>query len=303
MELSLVVPSYNEEKNVEKFYKVAVETFKNIKNYEIIFINDGSKDNTLFELKKLIKDKKVKVISFSRNFGKESAMLAGLEASSGKYVCVIDADLQQNPKYVLKMLDILKKDDNLDVVAAFQKERKEGKILTFFKNCFYNIIGSMSEVKFKQGASDFRLFTRKVIKSILELNEHNRFSKGIFSWVGYNTYYLEYEVETRKEGTSAWSFNKLFNYAIEGIVSFTVTPLRITFFLAIISFLIGLLLLILYFVLNLQLLTGITSIILLVSSFNFLVLGIISEYLSKIYIESKDRPHYIIREKINFDKE
>ena len=230
MKLSLVVPCYNEEGNVKTFYNYVKEKYKDIKNYELVFVNDGSRDNTFNELKEVSTDKKhVKVLSFSRNFGKESAMLAGLKHADGDYVAIIDADMQQDPMIVLDMLNILEKDDNYDIVAAFQEKRREGKLLSFFKKSFYSIINNMSQVEFRQGASDFRLFRRCVVEAILSLEEKNRFSKGIFSFVGYNTYYLPYVPEERNAGVSSFSFSKLLNYAISGIVSFSTTLLPMPF--------------------------------------------------------------------------
>ena len=206
--LSVIVPCYNEEKNISKFYNKLKEDLKDI-DLELIFVNDGSKDKTQEELDKILKHKefKIKVIHFSRNFGKESAMLAGLEnvRKDSEYISIIDADLQQNPKYLLDMYKILNEKADYDEVACFQKKRKEG-ILSFFKKTFYKIINTFSEVEFKNGVSDFRMFRRTVMDAILSIKEHNRFSKGIFSYIGFNIYYMPYEVEKRKEGKTSWNF-------------------------------------------------------------------------------------------------
>ncbi|MBM6838890.1 glycosyltransferase family 2 protein, partial [Clostridium saudiense] len=180
-------------------------------------------DNTFNELERLYnEDKKhVKVINFSRNFGKEAALLAGLQKSVGDYVSIIDADLQQNPKYLIEMIEFLENNQEYDMVAAYQKVRKEGKILTFFKDSFYNLINYISEIEFTKSASDFRTLRRNVVNSIIQLPERCRFSKGIFSWVGFKTHYIEYEVEDRNSGESKWNFWKLFTYAINGIISFS----------------------------------------------------------------------------------
>ena len=186
MDLSIVVPCYNEEGNVELFYEEVQKVFKGKKiKYEIVFVNDGSSDNTLDRLTNIVDQKKqnIKVINFSRNFGKEAAMYAGLKEAEGELVTIIDADLQQRPELILRMIDILNENEQFDSVAAFQEVRKEGKVLTFFKDTFYKVINSMSTVPFVQGASDFRTFRRKVVDSILELSEYHRFSKGIFSFV------------------------------------------------------------------------------------------------------------------------
>ena len=189
--LSVIVPCYNEEKNIVKFYNKILEDLKDI-DLELIFINDGSKDKTQVEVDKLLKNKdfKIKCINFSRNFGKESAMLAGLEnvRKDADYISIIDADLQQNPKYLLKMYKYLNENLEIDEVACYQKKRKEG-ILSIFKKAFYKIINSFSEVEFKNGVSDFRMFRRPVLEAIISIKEHNRFSKGIFSYVGFNIYY------------------------------------------------------------------------------------------------------------------
>ncbi|MBF0987017.1 MAG: glycosyltransferase family 2 protein, partial [Clostridiales bacterium] len=221
--LSVIVPCYNEEKNISKFYNKLKEDLKDI-DLELIFVNDGSKDKTKEELDKILKHKefKIKVIHFSRNFGKESAMLAGLEnvRKDSEYISIIDADLQQNPKYLLDMYKILNENADYDEVACFQKKRKEG-ILSFFKKTFYKIINTFSEVEFKNGVSDFRMFRRTVMDAILSIKEHNRFSKGIFSYIGFNIYYMPYEVEKRKEGKTSWNFFSLFSYALLGFKNFT----------------------------------------------------------------------------------
>lgn len=305
MDLSIVVPCYNEEGNVELFYEEVQKVFKGKKiKYEIVFVNDGSSDNTLDRLTNIVDQKKqnIKVINFSRNFGKEAAMYAGLKEAEGGLVTIIDADLQQRPELILRMIDILNENEQFDSVAAFQEVRKEGKVLTFFKDTFYKVINSMSTVPFVQGASDFRTFRRKVVDSILELSEYHRFSKGIFSFVGYNTYYLPYEVEERNSGTSKWNFFKLFNYAIDGIVAFTTSPLRAPFYISIVTFLVGFI----YFIVALFKGVSEFKVILLVMLFLFsllfMVVGVIGEYLSRTYIQVKQRPIYIVKERLESKK-
>ncbi len=305
MDLSIVVPCYNEEGNVELFYEEVQKVFKGKKiKYEIVFVNDGSSDNTLDRLTNIVDQKKqnIKVINFSRNFGKEAAMYAGLKEAEGELVTIIDADLQQRPELILRMIDILNENEQFDSVAAFQEVRKEGKVLTFFKDTFYKVINSMSTVPFVQGASDFRTFRRKVVDSILELSEYHRFSKGIFSFVGYNTYYLPYEVEERNSGTSKWNFFKLFNYAIDGIVAFTTSPLRAPFYISIVTFLVGFI----YFIVALFKGVSEFKVILLVMLFLFsllfMVVGVIGEYLSRTYIQVKQRPIYIVKERLESKK-
>ena len=209
MKLSLVIPCYNEQDNVELFYNTATEVFKDKGfDYELIFVNDGSRDQTMDKLRHIyeIADENVKVVGFSRNFGKESAIYAGLKESRGEMVCLIDADMQQRPELVLDMMAILDKDPNYDAVACYQEDRRESKVLSAFKDCFYKIINKTSEIEFKSGASDFRLLRRCVVDAVLSMSEYHRFSKGIFSWVGFNTYYMPYIVEDRANGTSKWNF-------------------------------------------------------------------------------------------------
>lgn len=305
MDLSIVVPCYNEEGNVELFYEEVQKVFKGKKiKYEIVFVNDGSSDNTLDRLTSIVDQKKqnIKVINFSRNFGKEAAMYAGLKEAEGELVTIIDADLQQRPELILRMIDILNENEQFDSVAAFQEVRKEGKVLTFFKDTFYKVINSMSTVPFVQGASDFRTFRRKVVDSILELSEYHRFSKGIFSFVGYNTYYLPYEVEERNSGTSKWNFFKLFNYAIDGIVAFTTSPLRAPFYISIVTFLVGFIYFIVALFKGVSEFTVILLVMLFLFSLLFMVVGVIGEYLSRTYIQVKQRPIYIVKERLESKK-
>ena len=213
MKLSLVVPCFNEENNVFPFYRAVEETFVPLGiEHEIIFVNDGSSDGTPEKLKALYRQAQspVTVISFSRNFGKEAAMFAGLEHVKGDYVCLIDADLQQRPEVVAEMVRILDEEPDLDCVAAFQDQRSESAALRFFKDGFYKLINSVSTTRFTQGASDFRTFRRKVAESVISLGEYHRFSKGLLSWVGYNVRYIPYKAEERASGESKWSFKNAF---------------------------------------------------------------------------------------------
>lgn len=310
MKLSLVVPCYNEVDTVEKFYDAVKAAFKEeIKEYEIIFVNDGSKDRTLDKLHQIFNanEEKIKVVSFSRNFGKESAMYAGLKQAVGDYVTIIDADLQQRPEIVVDMVHILDEQPDIDCVAAYQAERKEGKVLTFFKNTFYKVINKMSEVEFVSGASDFRTFRQSVNQAILDLPEHNRFSKGIFSWVGFNVHYMPYEVQEREGGVSKWSFVKLLRYATDGILAFTTAPLKlavgiggITTLGAIVYFIVFLL----DFLINhhgISSTTWVIGVLIFCCGIQLLVLGIIGEYLSKLYMEGKNRPIYIAKEILSYE--
>lgn len=310
MKLSIIIPCYNEEKNVILIHDCIKENFKKVKSYEMIFINDGSKDKTYESLKELASTSKenVKVINFSRNFGKEAAMYAGLKHSTGEYVSIIDADMQQDPKLVLNMIDFLDEHEEYDSVATYQEKRKENSVVSFFKNCFYKIINKMSDTSFIQGASDFRTFRRSMVDSILSLNEYFRFSKGIFSWVGYNTYYMPYTVNERATGTSSWSFRSLFKYAIEGIVSFSTAPLKISTFIGLFSSLLSILYLI--FVVIQKIAFGISIpgyatiivLILLLGGLQLFSLGILGEYMARTYVETKRRPVYIVKDLLDSKK-
>lgn len=311
MDLSIVVPCYNEEKNVGLFYHEVVKALKNHKiKYEIIFINDGSKDNTLDNLKQIAEmaKEKIKIINFSRNFGKEAGIYAGLKEAKGNYVSIIDVDLQQEPSLILKMLDIIKDNNDYDCVAAYQEKRKDPFFRKIFSNLFYKLINKISDVNFVNGASDFRLLNRKMVDAILELSEYYRFSKGIFSFVGFNTYYLPYTANKRVHGESKWSFLKLIKYAIEGLVAFTTAPLRIaTYFGIVIS---GISFIYLVILISQTLILGIDvpgyasilSMVLLLGGIQLFALGIIGEYLGRTYVETKRRPIYIAKEIIDNGK-
>ena len=312
MKLSLVVPCYNEEGNVLKFAEVVDRVFKKQKfDYEIIFVNDGSVDGTMDKLRDLLNNsnQNIKVINFSRNFGKEAGIYAGLKNSIGDYVSIIDADLQQDPKYVLKMVKFLDENSNYDAVVAYQKVRHDGAILSFFKKGFYRIINRMSETDFVQGASDFRTFRRYMVNTILDVKEYFRFSKGIFSWVGFNNYYMPYDVKERNSGKTSWSFWKLFKYAIDGIVSFSTAPLRLSTFLGfIISFLSIIYLIVvlvqkIFFYVAVPGYATIVGLILLLGGFQLFSIGIIGEYLARTYVETKNRPIYIVREVLTNERE
>lgn len=305
MKLSIIIPCYNEEKNVRLIHDAIVKLFYNKKvTYEMLFVNDGSRDNTIGELKNLVakNEANIKVVNFSRNFGKEAAMYAGLKESSGDYVSIIDADMQQNPSLLLKMLGILEENENYDSVVAYQEKRKESKILVFFKKIFYKLINKIVEIEFVDGASDFRMFRRNMVDAILSMQEYCRFSKGIFSWVGFNTYYMPYQVSERANGTSKWSFWKLFKYAIDGIVSFTTAPLRMAtilgLFISFGSFIYFIIVIIQTVVCGIDV-PGYASLIgisLLLGGIQLLSLGVIGEYLARTYMENKKRPIYIARE-------
>ena len=299
--LSLIVPCYNEEQNVEAFYARCQEVFPT-DQYEVVFVNDGSKDGTYKKLQKLHEEHdNILVVNFSRNFGKESAIYAGLHYASGSYISIIDADLQQDPEIVRNMVNILEEKPDIDVVAAYQAQRHEGKLMSWCKDRFYKFINRLSEVDLRENASDFRTFRASVQKALLDMPEYFRFSKGLFSWVGFETEYIPYEAAERFAGTTKWSFTKLLKYAMEGIISFSTLPLQLaTFFGAIVSAIA-----IIYGIVIIAqtLITGIDVpgyattivVVLFLGGVKLLVMGILGEYLAKTYIQGKHRPVYIAK--------
>ena len=302
MKLSVIIPCKNEEGNIKLLYDKLSGVLMDLK-YELLFIDDGSDDNTLFVLKELYKnDKKhIKILSFSRNFRKEAAMIAGIEHASGEYTCIIDGDLQQNPKYLLEMIEFLDNNSSYDEVAMVIKNRNEGKIISFLKKMFYKTIDKLSDVHFEDAASDFRMFRKNVKKSIIELKEKNRFTKGIFSWIGFNIKYIPYDIEERNSGASSFGFINSIKYAFNGITNFSYKPLRLSLFLGIMISFVS----IIYFLLILKNIT-MNSILLLFlmlfSGMQFIFIGIIGMYISNIQDEVKARPNYILKEKIGFEE-
>ncbi len=305
MKLSFVVPCYNEAENVAAFQDAVIGAFDGCGyDYEIVFVDDGSRDATLHNLKKLYKAWKcpVKIVSFSRNFGKEAAIYAGMEHAEGEYISLIDADLQQRPEIVRDMVKTLEEQPEYDVVAAYQDRRGESKILSFFKKCFYAVINKLSGVKLHADASDFRTFRRSVRDSLLELAEYHRFSKGIFAWVGYETYFIPYTACERHAGKTKWSFRKLFNYAVEGIIGFSTAPLRFATYLgsftavAAIIYLIVVIIQKLFIGIDVPGYATITVLLLFFSSMQLFCIGIIGEYVGRTFEQSKDRPIYIAKE-------
>lgn len=312
MKLSLVVPCYNEAESVALFQEATIQAFDNCGyDYEIVFVDDGSRDATMHNLRKLHSKQKcpVKVVQLSRNFGKEAALYAGLEHCSGEYISLIDADLQQRPEIVRDMVKVLDEDNRYDVVAAYQDRRNEGRVLSFLKKGFYALINKLSKVKLRADASDFRTFRRSVADSLLELKEYHRFSKGIFAWVGFETCFIPYTACKRVAGTTKWSFRKLFNYALEGIVGFSTAPLRLSVYLGFFTALAGAIYLIA--VLLEKLISGIPVpgyatiivLILVLGSMQLFCIGIIGEYVGKIFEQSKDRPIYLKKEFLTYEEE
>lgn len=310
MKLSLVVPCYNEAGNIAAFQKAAIDAFQVCDyDFEIIFVDDGSTDATLHELRKAFQQQAcpVKVVSFSRNFGKEAGVFAGMKQASGDYISLIDADLQQRPEIVREMVEILDRDQEIDVVAAYQDRRSESKILSFFKKSFYKLINKFSDVNLKSDASDFRTFRRSVAESIISLGEYHRFSKGIFAWVGYKTQYIPYTACKRASGTTKWSFRKLFNYAIDGIIGYSTKPLRIATFLGFLTAFAALAYLVV--VILQKLISGIDVpgyatiivLILFLGGMQLFCIGIIGEYVGRTFVQSKQRPIYIAKEVLDYN--
>ena len=311
MKLSIIVPCKNEEDNVEELYSKINEVLNKIK-YEIIFVDDGSADKTFEKLSVLYeKDiKHVKVLSFSRNFRKDAAIHAGLVHATGEYTCILDGDLQQNPKYLLDMIEFLNNNKDYDEVAMVMKNRTvDSFFMKLCKKIFYKLIDSLSDVHFENSASDFRMFRKNVRDAVISLSEKSRFSKGIFAWVGFNVKYLPYDVEPRKKGKTSYDFKSSMTYAIDGILSFSFKPLKIAVkcgILSLIAFLIYLIVLLVRVIgFDLEFVLGHAIILLMLFMFGiqFLLIGILGEYIGKINGEVKNRPVYIIKNKLGFNDE
>lgn len=303
--ISIIVPCYNEEEMIPLFYYELEKVRENLTiDIEYYFINDGSDDNTLKVLRTLAeKDtQRVRYISFSRNFGKESAIYAGLKNVNGDYVAVMDVDLQDPPELLPEMYKMIKEED-YDCIGTRRVNREgEPPIRSFFAKKFYRIINRISDTEIIDGARDYRLMTRQMVNAILEVNEYNRFSKGIFSWVGFKTKYLEFENKKRVAGETAWSFWGLLKYSIDGIVSFSEAPLAIASLIGMSSFIIAI---ILAFIVAIRTLifddptsgwTSLVVIVLALGGLQLFCLGILGKYLGKTFMESKNRPIYIVKE-------
>lgn len=305
MLLSYIVPCYNEEENIFPFYDMVSKCMENTGyDYEIIFINDGSKDKTLQRLKELYYNKNgnIIIVNFSRNFGKEAAIYSGLKHAKGDIITIIDADLQQRAEIALEMTDFLNDNQEFDCVVAYQIERSEKKIMKMLKGLFYKAINVICDINFYENASDFRTFRKEVARAILDMPEYFRFSKGLFSWVGFENYYMPYKAEERNAGESKWSINKLIKYAIEGFISFTTVPLKLaTYFgmtMSVIAF-IYIMVIVIQSILQGSALPGYPTtiaLILLSGGIQLLILGIIGEYIARIYVQGKNRPVYIEKE-------
>lgn len=304
--ISIVVPCYNEEESIPLFYEEVnkvTEKMKKKADFEFVFVNDGSKDKTLEELRKLAKkDKRVRYISFSRNFGKEAGMLAGLEHATGDYITTMDADLQDPPALLDEMFDTLENGE-YDCCATRSTNRKGYSFFRkIFTKWFYTIIAKISKTEMVSGARDFRLMTRQMVEAIISMKEYNRYSKGLFSFVGFNTKWIEFELEERVAGDTKWNFWKLFSYAIEGIVAFSTTPLVFAALVGVIFCVVAFLLII--FIIVKTLVWGdpvggwpsMVCIMFFVGGVQLFCTGIIGEYLAKTYLEAKNRPIYIVKE-------
>ena len=304
--ISIVVPCYNEEESLPLFYKEVnkvTETMKAKAEFEFVFVNDGSKDNTLEELRNLArKDKRVRYISFSRNFGKEAGIYAGLENATGDYITTMDADLQDPPTLLEEMFDTLESGE-YDCCATKSTNRKGYSFLRkTFTKWFYDIIGKISKTEMVPGARDFRLMTRQMVDAIISMREYNRYSKGLFSFVGFKTKWIDFEIEDRAAGTSKFNFWKLFSYAIEGIVAFSTAPLVFAALVGVIFCFIAFILII--FIIVKTLVWGdpvggwpsMACIMFFVGGIQLFCTGIIGEYLAKTYLETKHRPVYIVKE-------
>lgn len=307
--LSIIVPCYNEEEVLPLFYAEITRVMDEMKRtyaeltFELLFIDDGSRDKTLTQLRELAtKDQRVRYISFSRNFGKEAGMFAGLENATGDFVVVMDADLQHPPSFLPEMYSYVR-DGEYDCATTRRVSRKgESKVRSWFARKFYRIMNKISQTEIVDGAQDFRFMSRQMVNAILSMREYNRFSKGIFSWVGFKTKYIEYENVERAAGTTAWSFWSLFRYSLEGIFAFSTAPLAIASVLGLVSCVIAFLMMIWIIVKTLafgEAVAGFPSImcaIFLLGGLQLFCIGVLGQYLSKTYLETKQRPIYIVRE-------
>lgn len=304
--LSVVVPCYNEEETIFPFLGESQKIEQSLASeleFEYIFVNDDSKDNTLGVLREVAKSySNVHYVSFSRNFGKEAGLLAGLEEAEGDYITVMDADLQDPPELLIEMYDKIK--EGYDIVGTRRADRKgEPVIRSFFAKTFYRIINRISDTEMVDGARDFRLMTRQVVDSILELQEVNRFSKGLFSWVGYDVTYISYENRERVAGETSWNFWSLLKYSMDGFINFSEAPLNFATWTGIGSFIISIFAII--FIVIKKLVCGdpvsgwasTVSIILLIGGIQLMTIGILGKYVAKIFVETKRRPVYIIKER------
>ena len=306
MVISVVVPCFNEEESIPLFYEEMERVRTSMgEEFEYIFINDGSADKTLDVLRELnLLNPYAHYLSFSRNFGKEAALYAGLQHATGDYVTVMDVDLQDPPELLIEMKQKLDQQPNLDCVGTRRVTRDgEPPIRSFFARMFYKLINHISQVEMVDGARDFRLMRRQMVDAILELSEYNRFSKGIFAWVGFETEYLEYKNVERVAGETSWNFWSLFKYSIEGIVNFSDAPLNIAFVGGLLSWILAFIMVILIVIRTLVFgdptsgWPSLMTVILFLGGLQLLTIGILGKYIGKIFMETKKRPIYVIKEK------
>ena len=306
MTISVVVPCFNEEESIPLFYEEMERVRISMgEEFEYIFINDGSSDKTLDVLRELnLLNPCTHYLSFSRNFGKEAALYAGLQYATGDYVTVMDVDLQDPPELLIEMRQKLDQQSNLDCVGTRRVTRDgEPPIRSFFARMFYKLINQISQVEMVDGARDFRLMRRPMVDAILELSEYNRFSKGIFAWVGFETEYLEYKNVERVAGETSWNFWSLFKYSIEGIVNFSDAPLNIAFIGGLLSWILAFIMMVLIVIRTLVFgdptsgWPSLMTVILFLGGFQLLTIGILGKYIGKIFLETKNRPVYVIKEK------
>ncbi|HEL2218807.1 TPA: glycosyltransferase family 2 protein [Streptococcus suis] len=304
--ISVIVPCFNEEEAIPYFYDAMEKVRKEMgEQFEYIFVNDGSKDGTLTVLRQLSgQDRAVRYLSFSRNFGKEAALYAGLQAAQGELVTVMDVDLQDPPEMLMEMKAMLDGNPDLDCVGTRRVSRDgEPPIRSFFAKLFYKLMNKISQVEVVDGARDFRLMRRHMVDAILSVSEYNRFSKGIFAWVGFETEYLPYENVERVAGETSWSFWKLLSYSIEGIINFSDTPLNIASYTGFFTFLLSLVLMVFVFFKTLVFgdptigWPSTICIILFLGGLQLMTIGILGKYLAKVFLETKKRPIYIVKEK------
>ena len=303
--VSIVVPMYNEQESLEILYQELNRVTDTIKDYEFeyLFVNDGSKDNTLQEIQRLATaDDRVRYVSFSRNFGKEAALYAGLSNADGDYIATMDADLQDPPSLLPRMLAMIESQD-CDNVATRRVNRKgEPPIRSFFARCFYKLMRRLSNIDIADGARDYRLMSRAMVDSILSVSEYNRFSKGIFAWVGYETRWLEFENVERSAGETKWSFWKLVRYSVDGIINFSNTPLQISSYLGMILTIVSFIAIIVEVIRALVFgdpvagWPSLVCIITFIGGIELFCMGIMGQYIAKTYMEVKHRPHYIVKE-------
>lgn len=302
--VTLIIPCYNEEGNVGPFYQAALDAFAELRyELELIFVDDGSSDGTYKIINKLVpvKDVRIECVSFSRNFGKEAAIYAGLQRSGGDYTVIIDADLQQDPHLIPAMLEIVESDPECDSVVYYQEQRRESKVIGLCKHAFYRMINHVSDIEFRANASDFRLMNRRVVAAILDMPEVDRFSKGIFEWVGFNKAYLPYTPDQRLSGSSKWDFFSLMRYAFSGITSFSTKPMKWAFAVGLFITLAGTAVLVATLVQASAAGGGIprymliAGLVLFVGGLQLMFMGIYGYYSSNAFKEIKKRPMYIAR--------